>query len=160
MPAMMLAWLDALVNHCIQPTSNAANRPNAARVYKYGPPVPSKRLPTSAKHNATDIDARPIRTNPIGLQPPICAATCAGIRKMAPPITWLTPIAVRSHRPSARRSVGFAGAVVETAMRAGCIMNSNAHDAAAALLHRSRVLQGRARSLLFQPLDLRRPGRS
>src|SRR5436190_3909844 len=120
MPAMMLAWLDARVNHCIQPTSNATNGPNAARVYRYGPPVPSNRLPTSAKQSATDIDASPIRTNAIGLHPPICAATCAGIRKIAPPITWLTPIAVRSQRPSARRSVGCDdGAATETAMTGG-----------------------------------------
>ena len=65
----------------------------------------SKRLPTSAKHRATVSDARPISTNAIGLQVPIWAATCDGIRKMAPPITWLIPIAVRSQRPSTRRSV-------------------------------------------------------
>ena len=32
MPAMMLAWLAARVNHCIQPTSKPTKRPNAARV--------------------------------------------------------------------------------------------------------------------------------
>ena len=32
MPAITLAWLAARVNHCIQPTSNAAKRPKAARV--------------------------------------------------------------------------------------------------------------------------------
>ena len=32
MPAITLAWLAARVNHCIHPTSNATNRPNAARV--------------------------------------------------------------------------------------------------------------------------------
>src|SRR5262245_9077616 len=47
-----------------------------------------------------------MRTNASGLQPPICAATCDGIRKIAPPITWLMPIAVRSQRPSARCSDG------------------------------------------------------
>ena len=52
--------------------------------------------------------ASPISTNATGLQPPICAATCDGIRKIAPPITWLMPIAVRSQRPSARRSAGAA----------------------------------------------------
>jgi len=49
--------------------------------------VPSKRLPTSAKQSATESDARPISTNASGLQPPIWAATCDGIRKIAPPIT-------------------------------------------------------------------------
>src|SRR5687768_17381101 len=33
----------------------------------------------------------------------------AGARKMAPPITWFTPRAVRSHLPSSRRSAGRAG---------------------------------------------------
>ena len=32
MPFATEAWLEALVNHCIQPTSKAAKRPNAARV--------------------------------------------------------------------------------------------------------------------------------
>src|SRR5262245_46537969 len=106
---MMLAWLDARENHCIQPTSNPTNSPNASRVNRYGPPVASNRLLSSAKHNATDNDRTPISTNPIGLHAPICAATWAGHRKIAPPITWLTPIAVRSQRPSARVSV-----VIET----------------------------------------------
>src|SRR5262245_46173365 len=43
--------------------------------------------------------------NPTGLQAPTSAATCAGIRKIAAPMTWLMPMAVRSQRPSARRSV-------------------------------------------------------
>src|SRR3954470_12567096 len=102
---MMLAWLVARENHCIQPISKPTKAPNAARVKTYGPPVVSKRLLNSAKHRATDNDSAPISTNPIGLHAPICAATCAGQRKIAPPITWLTPIAVRSHRPSARFSV-------------------------------------------------------
>src|SRR5262249_16871891 len=106
---MMLAWLDARVNHCIQPISNAAKRPNAARVYRYGPPVPSKRLPTSAKQSAIDSDASPIATKATGLQAPTCTATCAGIRKIAAPMTWLMPIAVRSHRPSARTSFVIGG---------------------------------------------------
>src|SRR5690242_17285604 len=42
---------------------------------------------------------------PTGLHAPISAATCAGIRKIAAPMTWLMPMAVRSQRPSARRSV-------------------------------------------------------
>src|SRR5262249_1665241 len=128
-----------------------------------------KRLPTSAKQSATDIDARPISTKPIGLQPPICAATCEGIRKIAPPITWLTPIAVRSHRPSARRSVGRAGAAVaEVVMRAGCIMNDplsrsradDAHNASASFLRRRRVLREGTRPFLLSALDLRRPRQS
>src|SRR5262249_42156741 len=108
---MMLAWLDARENHCIQPTSNPTSSPNASRVNRYGPPVASNPLLSSPKHSPTDNDRRPITTNPIGLHPPICAATCAGHRKIAPPITWLTPIAVRSHRPSARLSV-----VIETGL--------------------------------------------
>src|SRR5690349_12329451 len=52
-----------------------------------------------------DSDASPIAMKPTGLHAPISAATCAGIRKIAAPITWLIPIAVRSQRPSARRSV-------------------------------------------------------
>ena len=39
-----------------------------------------------------------------GPQGPINRATSAGRMKIAAPITWLTPMAVRSHRPSARRS--------------------------------------------------------
>src|SRR6185436_10166415 len=35
-----------------------------------------------------------------------CLATSEGSRKIALPITWLTPIAVRSHLPSARLSPG------------------------------------------------------
>src|SRR5262245_60834362 len=109
---MMLAWLVARANHCIQPISKPAKSPNAVREYRYGPPVPSNRLPTSAKHSATDSDSRPTSTKPIGLHAPTCAATCAGHTKMAPPITWLTPIAVKSQRPSARRSDGAEGAAV------------------------------------------------
>ena len=33
MPLTTDAWLDARVNHCIQPTSNPTNPPNAARTY-------------------------------------------------------------------------------------------------------------------------------
>src|SRR3954452_117530 len=104
---MMLAWLEARENHCIQPTSNPTNSPKAARVKRYGPPVASKRLLNSAKQSATDSDRTPISTTPIGLHAPTCAASCAGHRKIAPPITWLTPIAVRSQRPSARFSVAM-----------------------------------------------------
>ena len=54
--AMMLAWLVARENHCIQPISKPTKSPNAARVKTYGPPVVSKRLLNSAKQSATDSD--------------------------------------------------------------------------------------------------------
>src|SRR5687767_170008 len=77
-----------------------------------GPPVRSKRLPASAKHKAIDRESKPTARNAIGPHAPTLAWTCEGSRKIALPITWLTPIAVRSHFPSSRRSVGgsFCGA--------------------------------------------------
>ena len=47
--------------------------------------------------------------NASGPHGPTSAATWDGSRKIALPITWLTPIAVRSHLPSARRSGVSAG---------------------------------------------------
>ena len=118
---MMLAWLVARENHCIQPISKPTKSPNAARVNTYGPPVESNRLLNSAKQSATESESSPISTKPIGLHAPTCAATCAGQRKIAPPITWLTPMAVRSQRPRARRS---AGAATVVRIWGGCIMTS------------------------------------
>src|SRR5262245_45376676 len=37
--------------HINQPTSKPMSGPNATRVYRYGPPVAPKRLPTSAKQS-------------------------------------------------------------------------------------------------------------
>src|SRR3954454_8587161 len=151
---MMLAWLVARENHCIQPISKPTKAPNAARVKTYGPPVVSKRLLNSAKHSATDKDSAPISTNPIGLHAPTCAATCAGQRKIAPPITWLTPIAVRSQRPSARLSVIMPAELYHDAP------SDHAHHTSAPLLRRPGVLPRGARAVLFQPLDLRGTRRS
>ncbi len=39
-----------LVSNNSQPVRNAGNGPNDDKAYKYGPPVLSKRLLTSAKH--------------------------------------------------------------------------------------------------------------
>src|SRR5262245_56159434 len=50
----------------------------------------------------------------IALHAPSIAATCDGSRNIEPPMTWLTPIAVRFHRPSARRSAGKSRVVVST----------------------------------------------
>src|SRR5688572_16012694 len=75
-----------------------------------GPPVRSNRLPASAKHKAIDRESKPTARNAIGPQAPTLAWTCEGSRKIALPITWLTPIAVRSHLPSARWSDGVSGA--------------------------------------------------
>src|SRR4051795_13472592 len=41
-----------------------------------------------------------------GLHAPARAASAAGSANTAPPITWLTPMAVRSQRPSNRRRAG------------------------------------------------------
>src|SRR4030095_1348922 len=87
-------------------------RPKAARAGRYGPPVVSKRLPASAKHNAIDSDSNPTAMNASGPHGPICLATSDGSRKIALPITWLTPIAVRSHLPSARLSAGASGPAI------------------------------------------------
>src|SRR5690242_16265301 len=57
-----------------------------------------------------------MRRNPIGVHAPIWAATCAGHRKIAPPITWFTPMAVKSQRPRTRRRAG-ASRVVLSAVR-------------------------------------------
>ena len=100
------APLDTRVNHIIQPTSKPMKRPKAARAGPIGPPVLSNRLPTSAKHNATNSDARPMATNISGPQLPTSRATSAGRRKMAAPITWLTPMAVRSQRPACAEASG------------------------------------------------------
>jgi hypothetical protein len=75
------------VNHIIQPTSKPMKRPYAARAGKYGPPVRSKRLPTSAKHNAIRSEASPTSRNASGPQGPTSLATLAGNRKMALPMT-------------------------------------------------------------------------
>ena len=75
-----------------------------------GPPVDSKRLPTSRSTSAIDSDSNPTAMNASGPHGPTRAATSEGSRKIALPITWLTPIAVRSHLPSARRSAGASGA--------------------------------------------------
>ena len=55
--------------------------------------------------------------NAIGAQFPTCKNTWDGIRKIALPITWFTPIAVRSQRPSARRSDGLADGAFGVDMR-------------------------------------------
>jgi hypothetical protein len=102
------APLDTRVNHIIQPTSKPTNRPKAARAGPMGPPVLSNRLPTSAKHSAMKSDARPTPRNITGPQLPTSRATSAGNRKIAAPTTWFTPMAVRSQRPSVRRSVAAA----------------------------------------------------
>ena len=44
-----------------------------------------------------------------GLHAPAFAASAAGSANTALPITWLTPMAVRSHRPSSRFSPVDAG---------------------------------------------------
>src|SRR5262245_18540822 len=104
---MTAAQLATRVNHIIHPTWNPTNRPNAARVYKYEPPVTSKRLATSAKTSANSIEATPTAPTIHGLQGPTLAAIVAGTAKTAPPRTWLTPIAVRSQGPSSRLSEGI-----------------------------------------------------
>src|SRR4051812_18434275 len=53
-------------------------------------------------------DSPPVAATSHGLHVPVLAATAAGRANTAPPITWLTPMAVRSHRPSARLSAGRA----------------------------------------------------
>src|SRR3954468_20650133 len=117
------AQLATRVNHCIHPTSNAAKRPNAALVYRYGPPVASKRLLTSANVAANSCEAKPIATIRIGLQPPTYAASDAGRAKTAPPMTWLMPIAVRSQRPSSRRSSATAvSCIMKAAMEQGQVV--------------------------------------
>ena len=67
---MTEAPLDTRVNHSIQPTSKPMKRPNADRAGPIGPPVVSKRLPTSAKHSATNSDASPTPRNISGPQLP------------------------------------------------------------------------------------------
>ena len=64
--------------------------------------MPSNRLATSANDSAISIDASPTTATIHGLQAPAVAASAAGRANTAPPITWLTPTAVRSHRPSTR----------------------------------------------------------
>ena len=61
-------------------------------------------------------DASPISRNAIGPHGPISRAMSEGSRKIALPITWLTPIAVRSQRPSSRRNASGAAADVDVAM--------------------------------------------
>jgi hypothetical protein len=68
------AQLAARVNHIIQPTSNAANRPNAARVEMYEPPVASNRLLTSANDKAISIEATPTAATSQALHAPTLAA--------------------------------------------------------------------------------------
>src|SRR5688572_26414624 len=102
MPWTSAAMLATRVNQLIHPTSNATNGPKAASVYRYGPPVLSKRLPTSAYESAMHSTASPTTMTAIGLQLPSCAATSEGVRKTPPPMTMLMPKAVRSQRPRAR----------------------------------------------------------
>src|SRR3954470_14477078 len=51
-------------------------------------------------------EAMPTTTINTGLQPPTSPARVAGSANTDAPITWLTPMAVRSHRPSSRRRAG------------------------------------------------------
>src|SRR6476620_4536296 len=90
-----------------------------------------------------NIDATPPAATIHGLHAPTSAASAAGSANTAPPITWLTPIAVRSHRPSARLSAGRVGGVAarvgsgtgrlyhgRTPVRAGrTVLGVGAHDA-------------------------------
>ena len=72
--------------------------------------MPSKRLATSANESAISIEANPTAATIHGLHAPALAASAAGSAKTPLPMTWLTPMAVRSQRPSSRFSV--AGAAV------------------------------------------------
>jgi hypothetical protein len=111
-PLTTAAQLVARVTHSIQPTSKLGNRPNAARVYRNAPPVPSKRLPASAKFRAMSIASRATRPTAIQLHPATWAASEAGSRNTPLPITWFTPTPVRSQRPSARRRAGWPSGAV------------------------------------------------
>ena len=88
-------------------------------------------------------DRPPVAATSHGLQVPVFAATAAGSANTAPPITWLTPIAVRSHRPSARLSAGRAS---ERRLResgpapGGCIMAAPLFEPAARSLAREHTM--------------------
>ena len=108
---MIDAQLDARAYQSSQPASTDAKRPNAARAKSDGPPVASNRLAASANDRAIAIESAPTATSAHGLHAPTLAASSDGIRKIDPPTTWLTPMAVRSHRPRARMSEGWAWAM-------------------------------------------------
>ena len=79
-PLSVDAQPDTDVNHIIHPTWKPAQRPNAARAYTMGPPVLSNRLPTSAKHRLTTMQATPTPPNMNGPHAPTFAATVPGKR--------------------------------------------------------------------------------
>src|SRR3990170_1701349 len=61
------------------------------------------------------IEASPTAATIQGLQAPAVAASAAGNANTALPMTWLTPTAVRSQRPSSRFSAG-----VDDVLAGGC----------------------------------------
>src|SRR3954464_539429 len=180
---MTAAQLATRVNHSIQPTSKPAKRPNAARVYRYAPPVPSKRLATSAKVSAMSMETRPVAPTIHGLHAPVFAATAAGRPNTAAPMTWLTPMAVKSHRPNSRLRPGaLRSSVVDGTSRlyhfrsgeTRRIADGSTHrsrqatrcdadrsvDAARGLLRRRGVLQAGNGHAVRANVDLRRPVRT
>src|SRR6266851_10147975 len=80
-----------------QPTSKATVGPNASRAYRYGPPVSSKRLPTSAKQRMISITTSAQATKAIRLYEPMSANTFDGKPNIPAPITALIATATRSH---------------------------------------------------------------
>src|SRR5206468_4321254 len=99
-----------------QPTWNATNGPKAARAYRYGPPVRSKRLPASAKHATTSAATTAASRYATGLDGPSSAATVAGSTKMPEPMTPLTAMAVRPGSPMVLMSRGGGGLAMGQAL--------------------------------------------
>ena len=92
----------------IQPTSNPAKSPKAARVYTIAPPGSSKRLPASAKQSTRSSTPKPAaRIAQTLAGPRSCAAATGRMRYTPLPMTSLTDSATICHRETTRRSPVF-----------------------------------------------------
>src|SRR5262249_38666345 len=91
------------------PTRKPVPGPKAAVAYKYGPPVPSNRLPTSAKHNASNEMQTAQSRKEKMLYGPASSNARDGRAKMPAPITPLITTPTRSQRRIERSNPGVFG---------------------------------------------------
>ena len=111
---MTEAQLAARVNHIIQPTSNAGEPAERGAGVEVGPAGPVEAAADLGEATARSASTPRRRRQPSMGSRRRRGRQSAGSAKTAPPITWLTPMAVRSQRPSlgagaARSQAGWLG---------------------------------------------------
>ena len=102
---MFAANAVARASHIIHPATRPRGSPKASRAYRYGPPVPTNKLDTSAKQRTMKRTTAAQSRHASGLHGPVSRAASAGSPKMPAPISPLIASAVRSHLPTARTSL-------------------------------------------------------